>query len=366
MRVIHISGAKIWGGNEKQLEYIVEYIAQKNETQQALFCYEGTPLAQRAEKWNIKIFTIPAYSVYSFKYWKALANAITDFKANIAHVHTSDAVAGFMLTDVFFNPNVKAIYSKKGLSRKMTFLSRIKYSYKGFHKIIFVSQIVKTAFEKMLPKALHQKFEVIPDGLKLRPAIPTDFDLKKTLNLSDDCKIIAHIGNHAKRKNIPLLIDVCERLKETSGFQFKIIQFGGFSNLTEEYKTIVREKKHEENIVFLGFNEQLYDLYPQFDVFVITSSSEGGPSCLFEAFYHKVPVTSTRVGIVEEASNAQQNALVCAVDDAQCLAENIKKLLTDKSLSDKIIENAYKTVQTEYTAEVLGEKHYKVYRSLLG
>jgi glycosyltransferase involved in cell wall biosynthesis len=365
MEILHVSGAKIWGGNEQQMEYIVNYISENSQFKQSLLCYQDTPLSNRAKEWNIKVFDIKKHSVFSPKYWKSFYTICKKIDAKIVHIHTSDTVTGFMLTDIFYNLKLKAIYSKKGLSRKMTFLSRIKYAYKGFDKIIFVSEIVKNYFQNLLPDKIQHKFVVIPDGFKLDTSSEIKINLKEKLNLKHDIKIIAHVGNHTQSKNIPLLIELTKILSQQEKFNFIVLQFGKKSELTSKYENLVKSKKLNSFIKFMGFTKDLQSFYNQFDAFVITSSKEGGPSCLFEAFYHKVPVVSTNVGVVKEASKDNTAALICQAHDIQCLSHNLIEIITNQSFSKQLIDNAYKTVINDYTTDTLGKKHLKIYSELL-
>ncbi|HSP83901.1 MAG TPA: hypothetical protein VLN72_09245, partial [Gillisia sp.] len=77
MKVLHISGARSWGGNEQQLLYLVEELAQYG-VKQVLFCYENTPLSQKATGLPVTIKSIQKSKTYRSNYTKALAKIVIE------------------------------------------------------------------------------------------------------------------------------------------------------------------------------------------------------------------------------------------------------------------------------------------------
>src|SRR5207244_2094763 len=62
-------------------------------------------------------------------------------------------------------------------------------------------------------------------------------------------------------------------------------------------------------------------LFPAFDVFVLSSRTEGTPIVLFEAMASEVPVVATRVGGVPDILSAAEAALVPPNDPVALAAE---------------------------------------------
>jgi L-malate glycosyltransferase len=368
MKILHLSGARIWGGNEQQLKYLAKELNDKG-VDQYLFCYANTPVSEIARTQKMTLFAIDYIKPYKKAYWKALSKAVKELGPDIIHLHTSDSVTGYVLTDVFYNLKVKTVFSKKGISRKMTYLSKFKYNYKGIDQIICVSQMVRTAFQKVLEKKNREKLVVIPDGFEVHAESKNNLpvpDLKKQLNLSSETKIVGNISNHAERKDLTTWIKTIEYLvKKTGGANLHFVQIGKESKLTPVLKQKVKDLHLDKYVSFLGFQKYASFIYPQFDAFLITSKQEGGPSSVFEAFYLKCPVVSTKVGIIPEAIEHEKNGMVADVGDFENLGDAVIKLLENQDLAKHVVENAYQTVIGNYSSSVLGEKHYELYNKLL-
>ncbi|MBI2074529.1 MAG: glycosyltransferase family 4 protein [Candidatus Levybacteria bacterium] len=84
-------------------------------------------------------------------------------------------------------------------------------------------------------------------------------------------------------------------------------------------------------------------LYQESDALLLTSRSEGFPLPPLEAMTCRCPVISTRSGGISEYSTHYQNAII--LDNiTQLWEENIiEKLIHNKKLRNKLIENGYKT-----------------------
>ena len=61
------------------------------------------------------------------------------------------------------------------------------------------------------------------------------------------------------------------------------------------YLEKVKEYQLTQHIIFTDFINNAAQVIPQFDIFLLTSQSEGLPQVINQAFYHKTPVISTNL-----------------------------------------------------------------------
>jgi glycosyltransferase involved in cell wall biosynthesis len=80
---------------------------------------------------------------------------------------------------------------------------------------------------------------------------------------------------------------------------------------------------------FLGWRRDLVDIYAATDVFVLTSRNEGTPVALIESMAAGVAVVSTDVGGVRDVIAAPDLGVVVPSNDAERLAEQVNRLLSD-------------------------------------
>ncbi len=367
MKVLHVSGARSWGGNEQQLLYLIEELNNYG-VEQSLFCYQDTPLSNAMKGLNINVIAITFEKPYKNGYRKHLKNAVEKYHFDLIHLHTSDSVTGYVVSDLLEKLHTKTVFSKKGVSRNVSVLSKYKYNYKNIHKILCVSGVVYDHFKEVLYKKNHTKLCVVYDGVKVNDKLEKpDADIRAELGIPNDIKIIGNIANHTKAKDLGTLIKTIDVLvNQKNVHDIHVIQMGEFSKRTQEFKDMVSDYKLEKHISFVGFRKNASSFLPQFDMYLMTSEREGGPTTVLEALYKKVPVVSTEVGIVGEAIKDGENGFVTSVGDHESLANKLEILLNNESLGESFSELSFQKFMNSYTAKKLGENTYKVYKEVLG
>lgn len=350
MNVLHVSENYIWGGNEQQLYLLITGL-QSFGVNQSLFCFTGSPLIEKLEAVDIEIIAISNCKVFSRKYTRTLSNIISSHEINLMHLHTSASLTGYVITDIFYRLKVKAIFSKKAVSSSTSFLSKFKYNYSGIHSIICVSHFVKNHFKTLLNPKNQRKLAVVYDGVSETEENKNNpVTIRETLGLRKSTFIIGNIANHTKAKDLHVLVEIANYLiNELKITDIHIVQIGNFTSRTENLKEKVNEYNLEEYISFLGFSENAFVYQKVFDVFLITSEREGGPTVVIEAFQHKTPVISTNVGLIDDFKNQEKSYLHAEVGDFKRLGDHVLKLKNNKKLEKQIIDEAYDLFQKNFT-----------------
>ncbi|MBI1998845.1 MAG: glycosyltransferase [Parcubacteria group bacterium] len=86
------------------------------------------------------------------------------------------------------------------------------------------------------------------------------------------------------------------------------------------------------NVVFEGWQDDLVSYYKSTDAYLLTSRYEGYGRTLVEAASFGCPIISSDVGIVGDILLPDENALVCAPEDAECFARAIMRIREDGHL----------------------------------
>ncbi|TVZ25190.1 glycosyltransferase involved in cell wall biosynthesis [Gillisia sp. Hel_I_86] len=366
MNVLHISGAHVWGGNEQQLLSLIIGLQDYN-VKQSFFCFNNSPLIEKLGQTDITILPIPKCRHGSKKYIKFLKEIVISQKIDLIHLHTSASLTGYVVTDIFHKLGVKVIFSKKAVSRKTSFLSRIKYNYKGIDSIVCVSAYVMQYFKTVLNSKNYHKLSVIYDGVTEKVyKSPVEINLKEVLNVDISTFIIGNIANHTRAKNLPLLVETLNYLVNNLNIRdIHLVQIGYFSKRTESLREMIKKYNLEQYITFLGFSDNTHSLHPQFNVFLLTSEREGGPTVILESFKHKIPVVSTKVGLVDDCVKHGTHAYVAEVGDFKSLAESISKLKNDKRIGKNFANNASDLFFNKFTEKKFVFDTYAHYNKIL-
>ncbi|GAA4319541.1 glycosyltransferase family 4 protein [Pontixanthobacter gangjinensis] len=366
MNILHVSGATSWGGNEQQLMYLIDELP-KHGVKQKFFCYKNSPLFEKLQDKPVEIIATEYMKPHSSGYRKTLTKIVRDHQIDILHLHTSDAVTGYVLADIFHKLDTPTIYARKSIRRKNSYLSQLKYNYKNIHKITCISEYVKHHFSKLLSEENKKKLVIVRNGVNLSEnQTPAPFQLREKLSIPDSKLLVGNIANHTKAKDLKTLVRAIHHLVfELKLTDFHLVQIGEFTKRTEEYKSLAKELKVDKYISFMGFTEKASRFLPQFDVFVMSSEREGGPSSVIEALYYKTPVVSTRVGVVDEVIDHGINGFSAQVGDHKTLAGSILELQKNAELREEFAQRSHDLFLKNFTAERLGRDTFEVYKEIL-
>ena len=113
-----------------------------------------------------------------------------------------------------------------------------------------------------------------------------------------------------------------------------------------------------------GYHSDLAAYYSIADVFALPSLSEGSPNALLEALAAGVPTVATCVGGVPEIAVHEQDALLVPKSDSDGMSKAIIRLLADRALCAKLIDNGRKVTEL-YTPELYRQSMVRMYERVL-
>ena len=166
-----------------------------------------------------------------------------------------------------------------------------------FKKIIFVSEEGKDSFIKVFPKLQDKVItcnNLINDKRILNKAEENVNDLSK-----ENVVTFLNVGRHdEKQKKLTRIIYSAEQLKKDHK-KFRVIFIGDGPD-TNFYKEQVKEKKLENEVIFLGRKKNPYPYYKLCDCVVLSSDYEGYPVVYLESFILNKPIITTNVSDYEQ------------------------------------------------------------------
>lgn len=212
------------------------------------------------------------------------------------------------------------------------------YNYSD--KIIFVSKDCYLNFKKI--------FNIKEDkGIVIyNPVIYDEINILKEeiVELDENYRYILSVGRLAKQKDyITMLKSINYIINELNIKDIKLIIVGK-GELEDELKSIAKQLKLDNNVIFWGFETNPYKLMSKCEVFVLSSIYEGLPTVLIEAMYcGAIPIsTDCDSGPREIIDNGIDGYLV-AVGDYKAIADKIVQVLyyNDDMSNSKLSYNAY-------------------------
>ena len=168
------------------------------------------------------------------------------------------------------------------------------------------------------------RLTVVRNGVDLerlrRAAVPGA--VRRELGIAPGVPLMAYVGRNARVKNIPLLLDVADRLIASRDDLHVVIAGQGLDRHILANTKLDREPR----VHCLGAREDIPSLLSDATVLVLTSDSEGTPNVVLEALAASVPVVATAVGDVAHLLPAGCGAIAPA--DADALASAVLRILS--------------------------------------
>lgn len=158
---------------------------------------------------------------------------------------------------------------------------------------------------------------------------------------NEKSKIILSVGRFDRIKGYDMLIEVAKKVfVECKDWQWHIYGDGDKSYIKEIQELIVQN--HLENFVFIkGVSNNIYSIYHQAGIFVLTSYYEGLPMVLLEAKANNLPLVSfdCKTGPSEIIEDGISGSLVVPYD-IDTMAKKICLLIENRALRKTFSMNA--------------------------
>ena len=153
--------------------------------------------------------------------------------------------------------------------------------------------------------------------------------LRREFGLQDGQMLVGTVARIDFDKDLPTFYEVAARVaRQRPGTVFVIVG-DGYDNKLQEARTEIEAREMSEVIRFTGHRTDVLNIYRSFDLFLMTSLTEGMPNTVLEAMALELPIVSTRVGGVPELIEDGQCGLLAPIGDADGLAAAVSSLLDD-------------------------------------
>ncbi len=159
--------------------------------------------------------------------------------------------------------------------------------------------------------------------------------LREEFGIPRDGFLVGTVARITYDKDLPTFYWVAEEVaRQIPNVTFVIVGDGYGDELAKAREEVLR-RGLERKVLFTGHRNDLLDVYVSFDVFLMTSLTEGMPNTLLEAMALGVPSVSTAVGGVPELLGHGSGGFLAPVGDIDGLAGHVVRLLHDPELREK-------------------------------
>jgi glycosyltransferase involved in cell wall biosynthesis len=140
----------------------------------------------------------------------------------------------------------------------------------------------------------------------------------------------------------------------------------GEGELREGLERQVREYRLEKHVLLPGFRTDVLGCMKSFDLFAMSSVTEGLGTSLLDAMACGRAVVATRAGGIPEIVEDGATGSLVPPRDPAAMAHEIVRLLKDEGLRRRMGEAGYGRVSARFTVERMVEETAAVYARVAG
>jgi L-malate glycosyltransferase len=313
------------------------------------------------------------YSVFKYPpYDLALASKMAEVakreKLDLLHVHYAvpHAVCA-VLAKQMLNDNIKIVTTLHGtditvLGYDPSLSEMIKFGIDKSDVVTAVSHQLKEDTEQLLKiqKEIIPVHNFVDERVYYRRK--NNAELKKTYGIQEDEKVIVHISNFRPVKRIQDVIKAFSMIRKE--MPSKLLLIGNGPELTVACE-LVRELNIEEDVLFLGKQENVGELFSICDLKLLLSEKESFGLVLLEAMACGVPVIGTRIGGIPEVIVDNETGFMVEVGDTESVAEKAVSLLSDIEKHSRFRQNSVQHVREHFLSEKIVSIYEEIYNSLV-
>jgi glycosyltransferase involved in cell wall biosynthesis len=213
--------------------------------------------------------------------------------------------------------------------------------------------------------APDRKVVILTYGLDLEPLLQTTEPSagRAGLGVGPDDVVLGYVGRFVPIKDLPTLVDAFAIvIREIPS---ACLVLAGDGPLRGEIESRVRELAIGSRVRFLGWTENLAELYAAFDMCVLSSINEGTPVAAIEAMATGKPVVGTAVGGVPDVVTHGRSGLLVPSGDPAALAAAIVTLVADSSTRQQFGAAARHDAEARYSLRRLADDIDRLYQERL-
>jgi len=358
---LHIDTARTWRGGQNQVLLTVMGLRARGARAELVAHPHGVLLRRAAEGLDL-IPLAPRHEFDVTSAWK-LSRVIRRERPHIVHAHDPHGVAMASMALALLGARAPALVA----SRRVDFLLKQNAFSRWKHRQVRCFLCASEAIRQML---LDQGIEperlaTVHEGVDLPHVLAAPpLDVHQEFWLPRGAPIVGNVAALAPHKGQRYLVDAARIVVGVEpDARFVVL---GEGELRSSLEHQIRAMGLEKHVLLPGFRLDVLSLIKGFDLFVMSSVTEGLGTSLLDAMACSRAIVATRVGGIPEVVDDGVSGLLVEPRDAHALAEAILTLLRDPARRRAMGAAGFARVEARFTADRMVDATLAVYERVAG
>ena len=355
---LHVDTARSWRGGQNQvLVTVLGLRALGHRT--VLVAHPTGELRRRAEEGLDLIPLAPRAEMDLAAAWR-LSRVLKQLKPDIVHAHDPHGVAmASIALSMSTLPKLPRLVASRRVDFHMRQSALSRWKYRQVDCFICASEAIR---EIVVSDGIPRSRTVtVHEGIDLgRVAAAPRAELHKELWLPHDAPLVGNVAALVPHKGQRHLVDAAALVLPKHPDARFIIAGEGESRAQLEHQ--IRQHHLEKHVILAGFRPDILSLHKAFDLFVMSSVTEGLGTSILDAMACGKPVVGTTAGGIPEVVVDEETGLLVPPRHPEPLAAAIIRLLSDQSLRERMGLAGLARVRERFSAETMVGNTLTVYQ----
>jgi glycosyltransferase involved in cell wall biosynthesis len=344
---LHIDTARTWRGGQNQVLVTVMGLRGLGHRTILVAHAEGE-LRQRAKE-GLELFPLaPRTEMDLGAAWK-LARLIKQLRPDVIHAHDPHgvAMAGIALS-MSTLPSPPPLFASRRVDFHLKGSSLSRWKYRQVDCFICASEAIRQIL--VADGVPEDRTVTVHEGIDLeRVEAAPPARLHEELWLPHHAPLVGNVAALVPHKGQRHLVEAAALVvRQVPDARFVI---AGEGELRQALERQIKEHRLEKHVLLAGFRPDVLSVHKAFDIFVMSSVTEGLGTSLLDAMACAKPVVATTAGGIPEVVADGETGLLVPPRDHHALAEAVVRQLNDAALRQRLGRAGLARVRERFTAE---------------
>jgi glycosyltransferase involved in cell wall biosynthesis len=359
---LHIDTARTWRGGQNQVLLTVNGLRELGH-RAALVAHPDGELRRRASEGLELIPIAPRTEVDLTAGWR-LARVIKRLAPDVIHAHDPHGIAMASLAlSLGGSARAPALVAARRVDFHLKGNSFSRWKYRQVDCFIAASEAIRRML--VADGVPEERTTTVHEGIDVdRIAATAPVNVHEAFWLPHHAPVVGNVAALVPHKGQRHLVEAAHLVvRELPDARFVVL---GEGELRPQLTHQIHEHRLEKHVLLAGFRTDVIGCMKGFDLFVMSSVTEGLGTSLLDAMACARAIVATRTGGIPEVVEDGETGVLVPPRDHHAMAAAIVRLLSDDGERRRLGEAGLRRVRERFTVERMVAGTAAVYERVAG